>query len=145
MPQHEPNLHGRPTYGQQWPPPQRGSHPYAPAAGPVGTTFTITDASDTYQVTLTKVIDPAQPHGESSQPSSGHRLVTAVFTIKDVSGQASDYTGFGHGASAVGSGATFIGAVAFEVPMKVNVASIQWTPSSGLPITTATWNVGGGR
>lgn len=136
-------------------------------AGPVGATFTITDDSgNKYEVTLSKVIDPATPLDEFNQPDNGKRLVSAIFTIKGDSGHPSDdanslatligsdsqtyefsiddiksYTNFDNGEFNVKPGVSLVGAVTFEVPAGVKTASIVWTPDL-FGGDTATWKVG---
>jgi hypothetical protein len=135
----------------------------------VGSRFDIHDNSgDSYQVTLVKVIDPAQPGDEFSAPDNGKRLVGAVFTIKAVSGSPQDedadndaaliasngqacsadlnniarYTNFSDGAIHVAQGEATTGAVALQVPDGVTVTRVQWTAASGFGCMVQ-WDVRG--
>jgi hypothetical protein len=145
--------------------------PSASTNGPVGTTYTVTTTDDndnkvTYDVTLTKVVSPATPADEFNTAPSGEHLVGAEFTIKGVSGTASDDanndatvhgnnsqvyqpafdtlaagTNFNSGDFNVSPGASEIGWLSFEVPNSVSVTSVQWQPSAGFDNDTATWTV----
>jgi hypothetical protein len=67
-------------HGASAPPPSR-----PPAA--IGSAFDVQDGNgDTYQVTLVKVVDPAQPADPLNTPDSGTRFVAAVFRITGVNG-----------------------------------------------------------
>jgi hypothetical protein len=150
------------------------SAPTAPTAtatpstltGPIGTTFTDTDATaNVMKVTLTQVIDPAHG-GPYETPTNGDRYVAAKFTIVGVSGTFSSdaninasligsdgqtytsggatiagCTNFNYGTYTVTPGASTTGCVAYEVPTSVHVVQIQWGDilSSGAP---ASWAVG---
>jgi hypothetical protein len=60
-------------------------------AGGIGTSFDLQDGDgDTYQVTLVKIIDPAQSSDQYLTPDSGSRFAAAVFTVKAVSGSPQD-------------------------------------------------------
>ena len=133
--------------------------------GPVGTSYKVTDADgDVYDVTLQKVIDPAQGSDQFNQPENGKHFVAAVFRITGVSGTASDdansdaaliganqqvyqpdfdsiagYTDFNAGDFNLTPGQAEIGAVTFQVPTGVKAANVQWT--IGLNSSTATWTV----
>jgi hypothetical protein len=132
----------------------------------VGGTFRATITSGTvYDVTLVKVVDPAQGSGIFSQPESGSHLVAAVFRISGVSGTSTDdsnldasltgtngkvyvaafdtiagYSNFNAGDFKVTPGQTETGAVSFQVPNGVKVRNVQWT--IGFDASTATWDVG---
>jgi hypothetical protein len=124
----------------------------------VGSYFDVKDASgDTYRVTLTKIIDPAQGADQFTTPDNGKRFVGAVFTIKAISGSPQNedadndavvvgsngqsytadlsniagYTDFSHGQIVVAQGAATTGAVTFQVPAGVKVAKVQWQTASG--------------
>jgi hypothetical protein len=133
-------------------------------SGPVGTVYQVTDNSgNKMTVTLTQVIDPAQGADQYTTPDNGKRFVGAVFTLKGISGTFSDdansdavvvgangqsytpdfssiagVTNFNHGEFNLTPGTTSIGAVTFQVPDGVKVASVQWSGSifGGPP---ATW------
>lgn len=139
--------------------------PTAPLSGPLGTVYQVTDASgNKMTVTLSKVIDPAQGADQFNTPNNGYRFVGAVFTLKGVSGTFSDdantdasvigangqsytadfdsiagYTNFNNGEFNLTPGQTSVGAVTFQVPVGVKVASVQW--GSGFGSSVATWVV----
>jgi len=137
--------------------------------GEIGSYFDLKDDSgNVYQVTLVKVIDPAQPANQLDAPDSGKRLVGAVFGIKALTGSPKDedanndavlaggngqhyqadfgsiagYTNFDSGAIHVAQGDTVTGAVTFQIPDGVKVSKIQWTTLSGFG-STVEWNVPG--
>lgn len=126
--------------------------------GPVGTHFDLQDGDgNTYQVTLVKIVDPAQGAGRSGSPDSGKRFVGAVFRVKAVKGSpqnenANDdavligsngrtyaagfsaiagYANFDNGDLRVSQGSTVTGAVTFQVPDGVSVSAVQWGALSG--------------
>jgi hypothetical protein len=137
----------------------------APLTASVGGSFKITDSSgNVYDVTLVRVIDPAQGSDQFNTPDNGNRFVAAVFRVTGVSGTASDdsnndasltgvnqqvyqadfdsiagYTNFNGGDYNVTPGQSETGAVTFQVPTNVKVLNIQWT--SGLSSSTVTWTV----
>jgi len=136
-------------------------------AGVTGASFSLNDGGGiSYQVTLVKVIDPAQGANQFSTTGSGKRFVGLVFRIKGLTGspQGEDanndavlvgadgrvyqadlngiagYTNFDDGAIHVTPGQTVTGAVAFQVPASVTVSTVQWTALSGFgPMVE--WNV----
>lgn len=127
-----------------------------PVSGGIGSSFKVTDSQgDVYDVTLDKVIDPAQGADQFSTPDNGKRFVAAVFTIRGVSGTSSDdansdavvtgsdtqqyqpdfddiagYTNFNSGEFDVTPSQTLTGAVNFQVPTGVTVANVQWVANS---------------
>jgi hypothetical protein len=138
------------------------------AAAGVGSYFDVKDsAGDTYRVTLTKIIDPAQGADQFTTPDAGNRFVGAVFTIKAISGSPQDedansdavlvgsngqsytadfssiagYTNFSNGEIRVAQGESSTGAVTFQVPDGVKVAKVQWTPG-GILGSAVQWNAG---
>lgn len=132
--------------------------------GAVGDTFKVTDSSgNVYDVTLIKIVNPAQGTDEFNTPDNGKHFVGAVFTLTGESGSSSDdanndavlvgsdgqdyttdfdtiqgYTDFNDGEWSVSSGQTVKGAVTFQVPNGVSVASVQWGGMFGSQ--PATWN-----
>ena len=148
------------------PAPVPSDTPSTDPSGPLGTSFTVTDSSNNvYDVTASKVIDPARGADEFNNPSNGTRFVGVVFTIKATSGKAddagdncaklmaSDGQAYDANVSSIagypgstlfklnaGTSQTF--AEVFELPRGVTPQSIQWTPESGMGSTTATWSVG---
>jgi hypothetical protein len=135
--------------------------------GAVGASFRLDDgAGAVYQVTLVKVIDPAQGANQANTPDAGKRFVGLVFTIKGVTGspQGEDanndavlvgangrdypaaldriagYTNFDDGAIRVTPGQTVTGAVAFQVPDGSRISTVKWTALSGFG-PMAEWNV----
>ena len=150
------------------PPASSGLHTGLQApAGAVGAAFSLNDGSGiSYQVTLVKVIDPAQGANQFSTPASGKRFVGLVFRIKGLTGspqgedaitdavlvgangrdypadpdRVAGYANFDDGAIHVTPGQVVTGAVAFQVPASVTVSTVQWTALSGFgPMVE--WNV----
>jgi len=126
--------------------------PSSSLSGPVGTVYNVTGLTGQVSVILTKVIDPAQGAGQATAPASGCRFVGAVFTITGISGTYSananknatligsngrtytadshsiaGYTNFSNGEYKVSAGEKSVGAVAFQVPLTVKVARIEWS------------------
>ena len=146
--------------------PSPAPSPTSTLTGPVGTVYQVTDDSgNKMTVTLTRMIDPALGADQFSTPNNEFRFVGAVFTLKGVSGTFSDdansdatvvgsnvqsytadfnsiagVTNFNNGEFNLTPGTTSIGAVTFQVPDGVKVASVQWSGSifGGPP---ATWVV----
>jgi hypothetical protein len=132
----------------------------------IGGGFKVTSINGAvYDVTLTKVVDPAHGSGFFNAPSSGDHLVAAVFHITGVSGRSSDdsnldasltgsngqvydpvfnavagYTNFNAGEFDVTAGQSETGAVTFQIPNGIKVRNIEWTV--GITGNTGTWNVG---
>jgi hypothetical protein len=140
----------------------RTTVPAHTAAAVIGSSFQVSDASnDTYRVTLSKIIDPAQGADQFTTPDSGKRFVGIVFAITAVSGSPQDedanadaavvgsngqtytadfdpiagYTNFSDGSINVAQGDTATGAVTFQVPDGVKVTEVQWTPAGGFGST----------
>jgi hypothetical protein len=136
--------------------------------GAVGSSYTVQDNNgDSYQVTLVKVLDPAQGATSFDTPANGKHFVGAVFTIKAVQGSPQNedadtdaalvgsdgqtytadfssiagYTDFNYGAIKVQQGDSVTGAVTFQVPNGVSVAKVQWSPGGGIG-NTVQWNIG---
>jgi hypothetical protein len=143
-------------------------------SGPVGTTFTVTETNDNgatvkYSITLDKVIQHARPDNSFDTAPAGDHLAAAEFTIKGVVGTDQDDanndaaaigndqqtyqpgfeglaagTNFSSGDFNTNPGSSSIGWVSFEVKNGVKVASVQWSPSSGMSGSApATWTVSG--
>jgi len=137
--------------------------------GKVGSSFELKDGSgDAYQVTLTKVIDPAKGENQFTVPASGKRFVGLVFRVKALTGSPKDedanndavviggngqnysadfdgiagYTNFAHGAIHVSEGETVTGSVTFQLPDGMTVSTVQWTALSGFG-STVEWIVHG--
>jgi hypothetical protein len=135
-------------------------------SGPIGTTFRVTNGSNVVDVSLTKVIDPAQGADQYTTPDPGKRFVGAVFKLKGVTGSSSDdansdasllgsdgqtyspdfndiagYTNFNSGEFNVSAGETSVGAVVFQVPSGVKVSKIEWSATGGFGGTPAEWQV----
>jgi hypothetical protein len=133
----------------------------AAATGRIGSSFDVQDGiGDTYQVTLVKVVDPAQG-GPFTSPDNGTRFVGAVFRITGVSGSPkgedanndaalvgsngktytcvftdlAGYANFNSGEIQVAQGATTTGAVSFQVPDGVKVTDVRWSPGDGFGAT----------
>jgi hypothetical protein len=127
-----------------------------PGGARTGTAVTVHDqAGHAYQVTLTRLVDPARPESSLLAPGAGKRLVAAVFTVTGTpdgenanldatvagsNGQtytaallpAQGYTGFNSGQVVVPAGGRAVGAVTFALPAGVRVASVSWAPGGGL-------------
>ena len=126
--------------------------------GKLGASFDLQDGSgDTYQVTLVKVIDPAQGATQFDSPDNGKRFVGFVFKIKALAGSPQNedanndavlfggsgqeysadfsdiagYTNFDSGTIHVAQGDTVTGAVTFQVPTGVTISKAQWGALSG--------------
>jgi hypothetical protein len=129
--------------------------------GPVGTTFTVTETTDSgatakYSVTLDRFIQHAQPDNGFDTAPAGEHLAGAEFTIKGISSSQQDDansdaaaigtdsqnyqvgfeglaagTNFNDGDFNTSPGSVSIGWVTFEVKDGVHIASIQWNPGSG--------------
>jgi hypothetical protein len=137
--------------------------------GQVGSSFELKDGSgNAYQVTLTKVIDPAEGENQVTVPDSGKRFVGLVFRVKALTGSPKDedanndavviggngqnysadfdgiagYTNFTQGAIHVSQGETVTGSVTFQLPNGVTVSTVQWTALSGFG-STVEWIVPG--
>jgi hypothetical protein len=140
--------------------------------GPVGSTFTVTDTNQNgatvkYSVTLDRVIQHAAPDNSFDTAPAGDHLAAAEFTIKGLVGDDQDDannnasvigtnsqtyntgiegvaagTNFSNGQYNTSPGSVSIGWVSFEVKDGVHVASVQWSPDSGMSgETPATWTV----
>jgi hypothetical protein len=126
--------------------------------GRIGSSFELKDGSGyLYQVTLTKVIDPAKGENQFTVPDAGQRFVGLIFRVKALTGSPRDedanndavivasngqkysadfdgiagYANFDHGAIRVSTGQTVTGSVTFQLPEEVKVSSVQWTALSG--------------
>ncbi len=144
--------------------------PQPTGPGSIGSSFTVQDGSgNTYQVTLVKVIDPAQSADQFATLQKGDRLVGVVFKITALTGspqgpQGEDanndctvvgtdgkvynagfdsivgYTNFEVGVVHVTQGDWVTGAVTFQMPQYVKVAQVHWAASNGLG-SIVMWNV----
>jgi hypothetical protein len=137
--------------------------------GLVGSYFNVQDGSgDIYQVTLVKVIDPGQSADQFATPQRGSRLVGIVFRITALTGspQGEDadndctvvgsdgkvytanfdsivgYTNFEVGVIHAAQGETVVGAVTFQLPQYIDVATVRWAASNGLG-SGVMWDVAG--
>lgn len=140
-------------------------------AAPVrlGSYLNVQDSSgDTYEVALTKIIDPAHSTDRIT-PDNGKRFVGAVFTIKVISGEGpqqvdaeddaalvgsdrqtyipdiiaiAGYTDFAVGEVHAVPGESTTGAVTFQVPAGVKVSKVQWSTFSSFGVrSTVQWSV----
>jgi len=143
------------------------THVAAPAR--LGSYLDVQDSSgDTYEVALTKIIDPAHSTDQIT-PDNGKRFVGAVFTIKVISGDGpqqedaendaalvgsdgqtyipeiiaiAGYTDFAVGEVHAAPGESTTGAVTFQVPTGVKVSKVQWSTFSSFGVrSTVQWNV----
>lgn len=135
-----------------------------PGGARAGTPVTLhTPGGAAYQVTLTRLVDPARPESSLLAPEAGKRLVAAVFTVTgSAAGENANldatvagsngqtytaalapvqgYTGFNSGNVVVPPGGRAVGAVTFELPSGVRVASVSWAPGAGMAGgRAATW------
>ncbi len=149
----------------------RGHGAAAPPSAGIGSSFDVQDGiGDTYQVTLVKVVDPAQGAGPFTSPDSGTRFVGAVFRITAVSGSPkgddanndaalvgsnghtytcdfadiAGYANFNDGVIQVAQGGTTTGAVSFQVPDGVQVKDVQWSSANGFGAVVQ-WAAGPGE
>jgi hypothetical protein len=139
--------------------------------GGVGTTQTLRGISDgeVLAVTLSKVVDPAEPTDEFSAPSSGHRLVALQFRIAntgskeyvdaiandvhlvDDKGQTYEPTfdevsaGPAIDEVRIAPGDSRLGYVVFEIPSGVRLATAQFVPDSGFADETGQWRLPAGQ
>jgi hypothetical protein len=148
------------------PAPAESTPPADAPTGAIGDTMTITDSDgNAYDVTLTKVIDPAAPASEYDTPANGHHFVGAVFHVKVTSGKIDDaadncaqllgsdeqsydttvssIVGYDNTSTLLklNAGESQNVTVVFEVPNGVKASSVKWTPDSGMSDSTATWAV----
>jgi hypothetical protein len=139
-----------------------------PTTGPVGTTFTVNDSENNavYRVTVLDVLQNAAPDNSFDAAKSGDHLVGVELKITGVSGSDTDDannntavagsndqtynsniggiaagTNFNSGQYNVSAGESTIGWVNFQVPNGVTVASVVWTPDSGMGGSPAHWTV----
>jgi Domain of unknown function (DUF4352) len=139
--------------------------------GGVGTTQTLRgiSAGEVLAVSVTKVVDPAEPTDEFSAPAGGHRLVAVQFRIAntgskeyvdditsdvqlvDNKGQTYDPTfdevsaGPAIDEVRIAPGDSRLGYVAFEIPSGVRLATAQFVPDSGLADETGQWRLPAGQ
>jgi hypothetical protein len=133
-------------------------------------TGTDNQGNDTkYSVTVVHLIEPASASDEFNTASSGHHLAGAEVQVTGITGQSTDdafntmsaqgsddqtYNSsiantlaagntFNSGEFHVGPGQHETGWVPFEIKDGVDVASVQWTASSGFSDSVATWTVTG--
>lgn len=143
------------------------THVAAPAR--LGSYLDVQDSGgDTYGVALIKIIDPAHSTDRIT-PDNGKRFVSAVFTIKAISGDGpqqedaendaalvgsggqiyipdiipiTGYTDFAVGEIHAAPGESTTGAVTFQVPTGVKVSKVQWSDFSSFGVrSTVQWNV----
>ena len=137
--------------------------------GRIGSSFDLKDGSGSvYQVTLAKVIDPANGENQFTVPDGGKRFVGLIFEVKALTGSPQNedanndavviggngqtysadfdgiagYTNFDHGTIHVAQGETVTGSVTFQVPNGVTVSNVKWTALSGFG-STVEWIVHG--
>lgn len=126
-----------------------------PSTGKVGDTFHASDSSSDINVTLVKIIDPAQGADQYTTPDAHKRFVGAVFTIKanaaynddannaatitgsdgqTYSADFSDiagYTNFNSGTVKLAAGESSTGVVVFQVPDGVSISNVKYDVSGG--------------
>ena len=119
------------------------------------------------QITVVKVIDPAQGTDQFTTPDAGKRFVGAELTINNtgkaalsddanstvslVGSDNQDYTAdfsaisgctnFNSGQYTISSGQSETGCVTFQIPDGVTVAKVQFTDQAGMGNNTAQWLV----
>ncbi|MFB7948475.1 DUF4352 domain-containing protein [Kitasatospora phosalacinea] len=140
----------------------------APAVAKVGDTISLKgfEKKDTADVTLVKVVDPAESADEFLQPEEGKRYVSVQFRIKatgsaaytdtpaigakliDAQGQSFDST-FAEtkagpefpGAVNIAPGESSLGFVTFEIPSDAKVDKVQYALNSGFAEQSGQWKV----
>jgi hypothetical protein len=127
----------------------------APSTGKVGDTFHASDSSSDINVTLVKIIDPAQGADQYTTPDAHKHFVGAVFTIKANAAYSDDannaatitgsdgqtysadfsdiagYTNFNSGTVKLAAGESSTGVVVFQVPDGVTIANVKYDVSGG--------------
>ncbi|MFE1318810.1 DUF4352 domain-containing protein [Kitasatospora phosalacinea] len=140
----------------------------APAVAKVSDTISLKgfEKKDTADVTLVKVVDPAESANEFLQPEEGKRYVSVQFRIKatgsaaytdtpavgakliDAQGQSFDST-FAEtkagpefpGAVNIAPGESSLGFVTFEIPADAKVDKVQYALNSGFAEQSGQWKV----
>jgi hypothetical protein len=134
----------------------------------VGASLRLSDETGkTFSVTLSKIMDPAQPGDQFTTPDNGKRFVAVVLVINDNGQQAIDEganndvsvigsdnqtynadfnnvagcTNFNEGQVKLGAGESATGCVVFQLPSGVSVAKVQFSPSSGFSNQFGEWLV----
>ncbi len=121
-----------------------------------------------YIVTEMSVIDPAKGADQFTLPNAGNRFVAVKVKVTDTgSKQISDdanlnmtivgsdgqtysadfsnvlgCTNFDSGSYHLSSQQSSVGCVVFQVPVKVKVSDVEWSPSGGFGSSFGTWKVG---
>lgn len=141
----------------------------APETAGIGSAITLSGNSSGEQVavTVTKVVNSAQPSDEFNTAPAGDRLYAVQFRLRD-SGSAAYSDSPSNGAAVVdsagqsyqsgfetvagcqsfpgseniASGASGLGCIVFEVPESAKITEVQFTLDSGFGPQTGQWNVG---
>ncbi|WP_370217495.1 DUF4352 domain-containing protein [Kitasatospora sp. GAS1066B] len=126
-----------------------------------------TEAGARMAVTVTQVVDPAQPADQFSSPSPGQHFVAVQFRLNNIGttgysdspsngAQLIDTSGQGFNAAItdtttagpafpagvhIAPGGTALGFITFQVPDTSTVAKVQFTLASGFAQQTGQWNV----
>lgn len=127
----------------------------APSTGKVGDTFHASDSSSDINITLDKIVNPAQGADEFTTPDAHKHFVGAVFTIKANAAYSDDansdatitgsdgqtysadfsdiagYTNFNSGMVKLAAGESSTGAVVFQIPDGVSIANVKYDVSGG--------------
>jgi hypothetical protein len=146
------------------------SSPASSSPAQVGSTITLTGFDDGEQmdVTVTKVINHAQPADEFSSPDAGNRFYAVQFRLEntgskaysdspsngaavvDADGQSYDSTLYDvagcrsfPGTENIAVGDTGLGCIVFQVPTGATITKIQFTLDSGMASQTGQWTVSG--
>ncbi|WP_033218755.1 DUF4352 domain-containing protein [Kitasatospora phosalacinea] len=140
----------------------------APAVAKVGDTIALTglEKKDTADVTLVKVVDPAESANEYLQPAEGKRYVSVQFRIKatgsgaytdtpvtgakliDTQGQGFTST-FAEtkagpefpGSVNIAPGESSLGFVTFEIPSDAKIDKVQYALNSGFAEQSGQWKL----
>lgn len=142
----------------------------APKTAGIGSAITLSgnDSGEQVAVTVTKVINSAQPNDDFSSAPAGDRLYAVQFRLHDT-GSAAYSDSPSNGAAVVDSagqsyqasitdtvsdcqvfpgseniapGSSGLGCIVFQVPESAKITEVQFTLDSGFAQQTGQWNVG---
>jgi hypothetical protein len=134
----------------------------------LGDQFTVALEDGTeYDVTLRRVDQQASPANEFEAAQPGHHLAAAQFRVRATTGvdenannnttaigsdeqaytssvaSVAEGTNFANGEIRLQPGGSLVGWVAFELPDRVRITRVQWTPASGFSSQAAEWQITG--
>lgn len=122
---------------------------------------------DPYRVAEIKLIDPAQGADQFMAPKAGFRFAAVVFRVTDTGrnqitddanvdasvvgsndhAYSADFdsvaqcTNFHEGEYSLTAGESAVGCVVFQLPIRVSVAMVDWSPSGGFGRSFGRWKV----